>query len=107
MPFHNYHFNTYEKLKLGWLPSDRLTTVLATGVYSLYPNEVLSTDATKPQSLKVFRKTEQPTGDTNSYPTYYTVEYRRPQASSYDAVDPMGSLWRDAANPRSVLIRWY
>jgi hypothetical protein len=68
------HTNAYQKERLGWLEygvSPPLTTVTASGTYTLTPFEQPGTD---PKALKILQAVDSTTGRQ----TFYYVEYRQP-----------------------------
>lgn len=70
----SYHFNAFQKERLGWLnynASPPITTVLTDGVYLISPYE---TDTDDPKALKILKATDPATGKK----TYYYLEVRRP-----------------------------
>jgi hypothetical protein len=67
------HFNAFQKERLGWLgfgASPPLTTVTASGTYSLAPYELAGTS---PKALKLLKRTDPTTGARE----WYYVELRR------------------------------
>lgn len=73
MGYSAYHYNAFQKERLGWLNYDvspPITTVTADGVYWIAPYE---TDTDDPKALKIL----QSTGSTGLR-TYYYLESRRP-----------------------------
>ena len=74
------HFNAFQKERLGWLNgagTPTLTTVSASGRYSIQPYETATAGA---KALKVLKQTDPVTGQK----TWYYVEYR--QAIGYDVL---------------------
>jgi hypothetical protein len=74
------HFGAFQKERLGWLnagASPPITTVQASGTYSLDPYE--SSPGSNAKALKILKSTDPSTGAH----TWYYVEYRR--ALGYDA----------------------
>jgi Gametolysin peptidase M11/NPCBM-associated, NEW3 domain of alpha-galactosidase len=72
------HFNAFQKERIGWLnygSSPPITTVSASGTYSLEPYEASGTGA---KALKILKSTDPTTGQR----TWYYVEYR--QAIGFD-----------------------
>lgn len=70
----SYHFNAFQKGRLGWLNSGSsppVTTVGADGTYSIDPFETVSD---KPKALRVLKSIDPTTGDK----TWYYIECRRP-----------------------------
>ncbi len=71
-----YHFNAYQKERLGWLSSGTATptivTVVESGTYFIEPLETLSAGGAK--ALKVLKSVDPVTGDK----TWYYVEFRQP-----------------------------
>jgi hypothetical protein len=68
------HFNAFQKERLGWLnagASPPLTTVTASGRYTLAPYETPGTGA---KALKILKGTDPATGQK----TWYYLEYRQP-----------------------------
>ena len=69
-----YHYNAFQKERLGWLDynvSPPITTVGADGIYWIAPYE--SNDP-NPKALKILKSIDPSTGRK----TYYYVEYRQP-----------------------------
>src|SRR5262249_130488 len=69
------HFNAFNKEQLGWLGNGSgasITTVLASGTYSLEPFGSVAAGGAK--ALKILRSTDPTTGAR----TWYYVESRRP-----------------------------
>ena len=78
------HFNAFQKEKLGWLNASGqppITTVSASGTYTISP---LETTGTAAKALKIARGIDPQSGQMG----YYYVEYRQPQG--FDAV--LGSI---------------
>ncbi len=70
----SYHFNSFQKERLGWLNyngSPPMTTVATDGVYWISPYE---TDTNDPKALKILKSTDSITGKK----TFYYLEARRP-----------------------------
>ncbi|MGH8598351.1 MAG: Ig-like domain-containing protein, partial [Gammaproteobacteria bacterium] len=70
----SYHFNAFQKERLGWLSynaSPPITTVLTDGVYWISPYQ---TDTDDPKALKILKSTDSITGKK----TFYYLEVRRP-----------------------------
>jgi hypothetical protein len=70
----SYHFNSFQKERLGWLNyngSPPMTTVATDGVYWISPYE---TDTNDPKALKIRKSTDPITGKK----TVYYLEARRP-----------------------------
>lgn len=68
-----YHYNAYQKERLGWLNynvSPPLTTVTTDGVYWIAPYQ---TDTDDPKALKILQSI-----DSSGRKTNYYLEYRRP-----------------------------
>ncbi len=68
-----YHFNAYQKERLGWLDynvSPPITAVTSDGVYWIAPYE---TDTDEPKALKVLQSI-----DSSGRKTHYYLEFRRP-----------------------------
>jgi gametolysin peptidase M11 len=66
-----YHFNAFQKERLGWLNyniSPPITTVQSDGIYWLSPYETNTSD---PKALKILQSV-----DSSGRRTYYYVEYR-------------------------------
>ncbi len=73
------HYGAFQKERLGWLAdgvSPPITTISASGTYSLSPYEVAGTT---PRALKILKSTDPTTGAK----TWYYVEYR--QATGLDS----------------------
>jgi hypothetical protein len=72
----SYHFNAYQKERLGWLNSGTttppITTVESSGTYFIEPLETLSAGGAK--ALKILKSVDPVTGDK----TWYYVEFRQP-----------------------------
>jgi hypothetical protein len=72
----SYHFNAYQKERLGWLNSGTTTspimTVESSGTYFIEPLETLSAGGAK--ALKILKSVDPVTGDK----TWYYVEFRQP-----------------------------
>lgn len=69
----SYHYNAYQKERLGWLNynfSPPITGVTSDGVYWIAPYE---TDTNEPKALKVLQSI-----DSSGRRTNYYVEFRRP-----------------------------
>lgn len=69
----SYHFNAYQKERLGWLnynTSPPVATVQSDGVYWIAPYE---TDTDDPKALKIFKSI-----DSSGRRTHYYLESRRP-----------------------------
>ncbi len=69
----SYHFNTFQKERLGWLDynlSPPITTVQSDGNYWIAPYQTNDTD---PKALKVLKSVN----PSNGRRTYYYLEYRR------------------------------
>jgi hypothetical protein len=67
----SYHFNAFQKERLGWLNynvSPPITTVQSDGMYWLSPYETNNSD---PKALKILKSI-----DSSGRGTYYYVEYR-------------------------------
>ena len=67
----SYHFNAFQKERLGWLNynvSPPITTVQSDGLYWISPYETHNSD---PKALKILKSI-----DSSGHPTYYYVEYR-------------------------------
>lgn len=70
----SYHFNAFQKERLGWLgygASPPITTAQGSGSYPLYPYE---SDANGPKAVKILRWTNL----TNGRNSYFYAECRRP-----------------------------
>jgi len=86
------HFNAFQKERLGWLNSGvspPITTVLASGDYSIDPYAL---PGTSPKALKILKSTDPTTGAR----TWYYVEYR--QAVGFDGVLASGGSLMNASN---------
>ncbi len=73
------HYNAFQKERLGWLntgSSPQITTILASGAYTLEP---IGSDSSGPKALKILKSTDPSTGKR----TWYYVESR--QAAGFDA----------------------
>lgn len=72
----SYHFNAYQKERMGWLNSGTTTppimTVESSGTYFIEPLETLSAGGAK--ALKILKSVDPVTGDK----TWYYVEFRQP-----------------------------
>ena len=95
------HFNAFEKERLGWLnygASPALTTVQASGTFTLDPYELTGSN---PKALKILKTTDPQTGKK----TWYYVEYR--QAIGFDSyIADSSSLELDSNNIlNGILIR--
>lgn len=69
-----YHFNPFQKERLGWLnygASPPLTTANGSGSYPIYPYE---TSVSQPKAVKILKSTNTSTGKS----AYYYAECRRP-----------------------------
>jgi hypothetical protein len=69
----SYHYNAYQKERLGWLNynlSPPITTVQADGIYWIAPYQ---TDTDDPKALKIFKAL-----DSSGRRTNYYIEFRRP-----------------------------
>lgn len=74
------HFNTFQKTRLGWLNFDAsppITTIDATGIYSIEPYALQSNGA---KALRIHRDIDPSTGEKR----WYYLEYR--QAIGFDSV---------------------
>jgi len=71
------HFTAFQKELLGWLNTDNLIEVTASGSYSLSP--YASEAAQAPKALKLLKETDATTG----HRTWYYIEYRQP--TGYDS----------------------
>lgn len=70
----SYHYNAFQKERLGWLDynvSPPITTVGADGIYWIAPYEP---NDPNPKALKILKSVDPSTGRK----TYYYVEYRQP-----------------------------
>jgi hypothetical protein len=68
----SYHYNAYQKERLGWLDYDimpPITTVTTDGVYWISPYQAHTND---PKALKIFKSV-----DSSGRRTYYYLEARR------------------------------
>jgi hypothetical protein len=73
-----YHYNAYQKERLGWLNygiSPPITEVTTDGVYWISPYQ---SNTNEPKALKIFKSV-----DSSGRPTYYYIEARR--AIGFDA----------------------
>jgi hypothetical protein len=89
------HFNSFQKERLGWLnagTAPTITTVAASGTYSLESYETVGSGA---KALKILKSTDSVTGKR----TWYYVEARKP--IGFDAF--LSAVGSNAAN--GVLIR--
>jgi len=72
----SYHFNAYQKERLGWLNFGTTTppimTVESSGTYFIEPMETLA--AGSPKALKILKSVDPVTGDK----TWYYFEFRQP-----------------------------
>ena len=74
-----YHYNAYQKERLGWLNangSPPVQTITASGIYNI---DAYETVGTSPKSLKVLRSVDPVTGNR----TWYYIEHRTP--TGFDA----------------------
>jgi hypothetical protein len=74
----SYHYNAYQKERLGWLnygDSPPITEVTTDGVYWISPYQ---SNTNEPKALKIFKSV-----DSSGRPTYYYLETRR--AIGFDA----------------------
>jgi len=107
------HFNASHKAKLGWIPSSRVTTVTANGVYDLYPSD---SPASGPQLIRIAMpyNIQLLSGDTSARaPYYYYLEHRVGTSSVYSANDYNGVFLRtggtgssNSYSPMSYLYRF-
>lgn len=70
----SYHFNAFQKERLGWLnygASPPITTAVGNGSYPIYPMETLGNN---PKAVKILKSTNTSTGKS----AYYYAECRQP-----------------------------
>src|SRR4029434_10743630 len=72
------HFNSFGKLRLGWLAPEEVPVVRSDGTYAIAAYETVS--GTLPKALRIPKGTDPTTG----LPVYYFLEYRQPLG--WDAV---------------------
>ena len=74
MGYSSYHFNAFQKERLGWLnygASPPITSAVSNGSYPIYPLEALGNS---PKAVKILKSTNTSTGKS----AYYYAECRQP-----------------------------